>query len=131
MDKKTDKILVDRSRQMRKNPTEEENKLWHILLKHIKPRFTRQRIFGNYIVYFFCPKLKLIIEVDGEQHYLEENKEYEKKRTLVLENSGYKIIRFYNSDINYRIKDVEYTIIGACKERAKELNKTVNIEFTE
>ena len=129
MDKKIDKTLVDRSRQMKKNPTEEENKLWHILLKHIKPRFIRQRIFGNYIVDFFCPKLKIIIEVDGEQHYLEENKVYEEKRTAFLENNGYKIIRFYNSDINYQIKDVEHTIIGACKERAKELNKDINIEF--
>ena len=129
MDKKTDKVLVDRSRQMRKNPTEEENKLWHILLKHIKPRFIRQRIFGNYIVDFFCPKLKIIIEVDGEQHYLEENKVYEEKRTEFLKNNGYKIVRFYNSDINYHIKDVEHTIIGACKERAKELNKDIDIEF--
>ena len=82
MDKKTDKILVDRSRQMRKNPTEEENKLWYILLKHIKPRFTRQRIFGNYIVDFFCPKLKLIIEVDGEQHYLDKTNDFWKKDSL-------------------------------------------------
>ena len=129
MDKKTDKVLVDRSRQMRKNPTEEENKLWHILLKHIKPRFTRQRIFGNYIVDFFCPKLNLVVEVDGEQHYLEENKAYEEKRTAFLENSGYKIIRFYNSDINHHIKDVERTILCVCKERAKELDKDIDIEF--
>ena len=59
------KLLVDRARIMRKEPTPEENKMWHILLKKFKPRFFRQRIIGNYIVDFYCPKLKLIREIDG------------------------------------------------------------------
>ena len=61
--------IIDRTRKMRKEPTEEENKLWHILLKHVKPRFIRQKTIGYYIVDFYCPKLKLIIEIDGEQHF--------------------------------------------------------------
>ena len=65
--------LVKRARQMRKEPTPEENKMWHILLKNFKPRFFRQRIIGNYIVDFYCPSLKLIIEIDGAQHNLPEN----------------------------------------------------------
>ena len=60
------KVLVERAHKMRKEPTEEENKLWHILLKKIRPRFLRQRVIGNYIVDFCCPKLKLIIEVDDD-----------------------------------------------------------------
>ena len=128
---KPTQILVDRARLMRKNPTPEENKMWHILLKNLKPRFFRQRIIGDYIVDFYCPKLKLIIEIDGEQHYLPENQEYEQKRTEFLEKSGYKILRFYNSDINRKIKNVEYTLTGVCKERAKELNCDIEIVFTE
>ena len=128
---KPTQTLVDRARLMRKNPTPEENKMWHILLKNFKPRFFRQRIIGNYIVDFYCPKLKLIIEIDGEQHYLPENQEYEQKRTEFLEKSGYKILRFYNSDINRKIKNVEYTLTGVCKERAKELNCDIEIVFTD
>ena len=123
------KILVERAHKMRKEPTEEENKLWHILLKKIRPRFLRQRVIGNYIVDFCCPKLKLIIEVDGEQHYMPEGKNYEDKRTEFLEQSGYKTIRFYNSDINKLIRNAEQMIIYSCKERAEELGKDVVVEF--
>ena len=128
---KPTQTLVDRARLMRKNPTSEENKMWYILLKNFKPRFFRQRIIGNYIVDFYCPKLKLIIEIDGEQHYLPENQEYEQKRTEFLEKSGYKILRFYNSDINKEIRNVEYSLTGVCKERAKELNCDIEIVFTD
>ena len=121
--------LVDRAREMRKEPTEEENKLWHILLKNMSPRFTRQKIIGFYIVDFYCAKLKLIIEIDGEQHYIAEKQKYEERRTNYIENSGYKILRFYNSDINKDIKNVEYTIIGACKERAGQLGLEIDIKF--
>ena len=129
MGNKVDHILVDRARNMRKNPTEEENKMWHILLKHIKPRFTRQKIIGYYIVDFYCPKLKLIIEIDGEQHYMDETKDYEEKRNKFLESSGYKTLRFYNSDINKKIDDVEKTVLSVCEDRAKELGIFVEIEF--
>ena len=124
------KVLVERAHKMRKEPTEEENKIWHILLKKIRPRFLRQRVIGNYIVDFCCPKLKLIIEVDGEQHYMPENEKYENTRTSFLEHKGYKIIRFYNSDINKEIRNVEYSLTGVCKERAKELNCDIEIVFT-
>ena len=124
-------ILVDRARNMRKEPTEEENKLWHLYLKRIKPRFTRQKIIGSYIVDFYCPKLKLVIEIDGVQHYLEENIEYEKRREAYLQNKGYKLLRFYNSDINKELKNTETTIFYTCKERARELGVNVEVTFTE
>ena len=123
------KVLVDRAHQMRKEPTEEENKVWHILLKKISPRFLRQRIIGNYIVDFCCPKLKLIIEVDGSQHYIPENESYEKKRTEFLEQQGYKVLRYSNSDINKLIRNIEYSIIDICKERAEEIGKDIVVEF--
>ena len=126
-----EKLLVDRARIMRKEPTPEENKMWHILLKKFKPRFFRQRIIGNFIVDFYCPKLKLIIEIDGVQHYLPETQNYENKRTEFLENSGYKILRFTNHDINKKIRNVEYTLMGVCIERATELNIDTEIAFTE
>ena len=121
--------IINRSREMRKEPTEEENKLWHILLKHITPRFVRQKIIGFYIVDFYCPKLKLIVEIDGEQHFFEENAEYEKRREKFLNESGYKMLHFYNSDINKHIRDVEQTILYACRERADEMELNVEVQF--
>ena len=121
--------LVDRARNMRKEPTEEENKLWHLYLKKIRPRFTRQKIIGSYIVDFYCPKLKIVIEIDGVQHYLEENTDYEKRRETYLQNEGYKLLRFYNSDINKDLKNTETTIYYTCVERGKELG--VNVTFAE
>ena len=124
-------ILVDRARYMRKEPTEEENKLWHLYLNKIKPRFTRQKIIGSYIVDFYCPKLKLVIEIDGVQHYLEENIEYEKRREAFLQKEGYKLLRFYNSDINRNLKNTETTIYYTCIERARALGVGVEVAFTE
>ncbi len=124
-------ILVDRARDMRKDPTEEENKLWHLYLKKIRPRFTRQKIIGSYIVDFYCPKLKLIIEIDGVQHYFEESTEYEKRREEFLEKQGYKLLRFYNSDINKELYNTEATIYGSCIDRAKELGVDISVTFTE
>ena len=121
--------LVDRARNMRKEPTEEENKLWHLYLKKIRPRFTRQKIIGSYIVDFYCPKLKIVIEIDGVQHYLEENTDYEKRRETYLQNEGYKLLRFYNSDINKELKNTQTTIYYTCVERGKELG--VNVTFAE
>ena len=123
--------LVDRARSMRKEPTEEENKLWHLYLKKMQPRFTRQKIIGSYIVDFYCPKLKLIIEIDGVQHYLEENEMYEKRREEYLQGKGYKLLRFYNSDVNKNLSNTEETIYWSCAERAEELGLDVEVVLSD
>ena len=122
-------VLVDRAREIRKEQTPEEGKLWHLYLKKLEPRFTRQKIIGPYIVDFYCPKLKLVIEIDGEQHYLEENVAYEKRREDYFQKEGYKILRFYNSDINKKLKNTETTIYYSCIERAKELGIEIEIRL--
>ena len=117
------------AKNLRKNMTDEEKTLWYNYLNKIYPRFHRQKIIGNYIVDFFCPKLKLIIEIDGEQHFWKENEEYEKRREKFLNDSGYKLLHFYNSDINKHIRETEHTITNACRERAEELGLSVEVEF--
>ena len=77
------------ARNGRTNQTPEERKIWYDYLNKVKPRFHRQRVIGNYIVDFYSPKLKIIIEIDGYQHYYEENREYDKKRTEYLEGLGF------------------------------------------
>ena len=71
--------------KLRKNMTDEEKKVWYQILKGRVPRFHRQQIIGNYIVDFYCPELRLVIEVDGYQHFLPDNVEYDNIRTAYIE----------------------------------------------
>ena len=107
--------------KMRKNQTDEENKVWYQILKGRVPKFHRQRIIGNYIVDFYCPKLKLIIEIDGYQHFYEESREYDNKRTEYLEKLGYRVLRFENTEVNKDIEEVRYIINNVCEEKLKEI----------
>ena len=90
------KQLKGFAKVMRKNPTDEEEKIWYGLLRYIIPKFHRQKIIGNYIADFYCPKLKIIIEVDGSQHYEEKQLIYDAIRTEYLEEFGYEVIRIPN-----------------------------------
>ena len=75
--------------------------------------------------------MKLIIEIDGEQHFWKENEEYEIRREKFLNASGYKLLHFYNSDINKHIREAEHTIKNVCRERAEELGLSVEVEYKE
>jgi very-short-patch-repair endonuclease len=88
-----------RARELRNNMTAAENKLWIGCLRQFSVKVYRQKPIGNYIVDFYVPKLKLVIELDGETHI--ENKEikYDKNRTKELEKLGLKVARFWNYDI--------------------------------
>ena len=101
--------------KMRKNMTDEEKKVWYQILRGHEPKFHRQRIIGNYIVDFYCPKLKLIIEIDGYQHFYEESKEYDNKRTEYLENLGFYVLRFENTEVDKDIEEVRYIINNVCE----------------
>ena len=126
MDKKeplpVNQNLKGLARNNRTNQTPEERRMWYDYLNKVKPRFHRQRVIGNYIVDFYCPKLKIIIEIDGFQHFYEENREYDKKRTEYLESLGFVVKRFDNSEIKKRFPFVVYELRVFCEDRAKELN---------
>ncbi|MBQ6935477.1 MAG: DUF559 domain-containing protein [Clostridia bacterium] len=111
---------------MRKNPTDEEKKIWYGYLRYLKPNFHRQRIIGNYIVDFYCPKLNLVIEIDGWQHEVL-NKEYDDKRTEYIEGLGFSVLRIDNEDVNYDYNYAIFKIREACQEQAKKHK----IEFTD
>ena len=123
--------LVERATTMRKASTPEEGKLWHLYLKKLLPRFKRQVVIGPYIVDFYCSKLKLIIEIDGEQHFFEKNLVYEKRREDFLNKEGYMLLRFYNSDINQKLSDTKTMIYHSCIDRAKELGVDIPIVLKE
>lgn len=91
--------LVARAKELRKNMTLAEKKLWYSYLKNFKFRVLRQRPIDHFIVDFYCPSLKLVIEIDGDTHFTDEGKAYDKERTARLESYGLKVIRFTNSQV--------------------------------
>jgi very-short-patch-repair endonuclease len=90
------KSLKQFARELRHNLTEAETHLWlRLRKKQLKNcRFYRQRIICNYIVDFYCPDAKLVIEIDGGQHYLEPGMAKDAKRDLHLTDLGLKVLRF-------------------------------------
>ena len=104
--KRTTPKGYERARQLRKELTPTEQKLWAYLRgkKLNGVSFRRQHAIGNYIVDFCAIKQKLIIELDGSQHL--EQEKYDRERTAYLESQGYKVIRFWNNDVMNNISDV-------------------------
>ena len=100
------KNLISRAKELRKNATPEENKLWYQFLSKSSIRFQKQKVIDNYIADFYCHEAKLIIEIDGSQHYSEAGQDYDKIRTEVLEAHGLNVIRFSNSEIKKCFKEV-------------------------
>ena len=115
----TNESLKKYAVEMRKNQTDEEKKVWYQILKGRTPKFHRQRIIGNYIVDFYCPQLRLAIEIDGYQHFYEENTEYDNKRTEYIESQDIYIVRFENTEVNKDIEYVRFIIDNACDARIK------------
>jgi very-short-patch-repair endonuclease len=89
------------SRQLRSNMTDAEKLLWtRLRAKQLKSRqFYRQRIIGNYIVDFYCPKANLIVELDGGQHYTEEGIMKDSNRDNYMREQGFTILRFSDRDV--------------------------------
>ena len=100
--------LKQNARYLRKNMTPQERKLWNILRNRQFHgyRFLRQYIIDEYIVDFICCEKNLIIEIDGGQHNEDKNIIYDIKRTKFLEEKGYKIVRFWNNEVDDNIDGV-------------------------
>ena len=90
--------------------TTEEKILWYDLLQKYPKKIYRQKAIGPYIVDFYCNEAKLVIEIDGEQHYWENNVEYDKKRSDFFSEIGIEVLRFDNEDITKNFDWVHYTI---------------------
>ena len=115
--KRTTPKGYERARQLRKELTPAEQKLWAYLRgnKLHGVSFRRQHAIGNYIVDFCSIKAKLIIELDGSQHL--EQEEYDEERTRYLESLGYTVIRFWNNDVMNNIDGVILAIKNALEKQ--------------
>ena len=100
------KKLVSNARALRNNMTDEENHLWYDFLRTYPVRFQRQKTIGGFIVDFYCHYAKLVIELDGSQHYTDDGKAYDAERTSILEKYGLSIMRFSNNDIDNKFQAV-------------------------
>ncbi len=92
--------MLGRARELRREMTPQERKLWYLFLRTYPLKFYKQRIIDSYIVDFYCAAAKLVIEVDGSQHYTDEGMEKDECRSAVLRRYGLSALRFSNREIN-------------------------------
>ena len=109
--------LKSLSQQLRKNQTKEENLLWHNFLKKYPMRFRRQYVIGNYIVDFYCHQAKLVVELDGSQHYDPTQEEQDRQRTAYLVSQGLQVLRFTNLEVTRQFAAVCQAIDDTAKNR--------------
>ncbi len=91
--------------------TKEERKLWYTFLRFLPVKFIRQRVIGNYIADFYCPSKKLILELDGSQHYEEAQARYDAERTEFFHEHGITVMRISNYEIAKDYEGVKKAIL--------------------
>ena len=111
--------LTSRSQELRKNMTKEERRLWYEYLRNYPVRFRRQVTCGTYILDFYCAAAKLAVELDGSQHYEENQQAYDEKRRIFFESMGIHILRFPNTDVMQNLSGVCQMIDRIVNERMK------------
>lgn len=109
------KALISVARKLRKEMTPQERKLWHLFLKTRPEHFRRQQIIGGYIADFYCERYRIVIELDGSQHYENAGQNYDKKRDEYMQSQGLTVLRYSNADINLRFRSVCEEIINHLK----------------
>ncbi|MDY4919801.1 MAG: endonuclease domain-containing protein [Phascolarctobacterium sp.] len=115
---------VTKASKLRNNMTRQEKHLWYDYLRDNKVKVYRQRVIGKYIVDFYCSAAKLVIEVDGGQHFDEEIRSYDQLRTEILKSKGLKVIRIPNNEIDKNFHNV-------CEYIEREINLRVkNAQLT-
>ena len=109
------------ARTLRGNMTETERKLWFQFLRTYPVKWYRQRPVDDYIVDFYCSKAKIVIELDGSQHYLPDGIESDKTRTERLRQYGLEVLRFSNLDVQTNFYGVCTVIDEIVKKRMEML----------
>jgi len=112
--------LIAQAKQLRKKATPQENQLWYRFLRGYPVRFQRQKVINSFIVDFYCHAAKLVIEIDGSQHYEPQGLAYDKERTAVLSQYGLEVLRFSNADISSHFRAVCDQIHAITQERIKK-----------
>ena len=112
--------LIPFAKELRKNMTPQERRLWYCFLKDYPIRFQRQKAIKSFIADFYCHKAKLVIEIDGSQHYTDDGMAKDAERTALLEEYNLDVIRFSNRDIDRNFE-------GVCYEIDKKISEKMNL----
>ena len=123
MSKRDNPNLKGLSTALRKNQTKEEKHLWYDFLRQYPVRFNRQKVLGPYIVDFYCASAKLVIELDGSQHYSEKGSDEDQIRDRYLNRLGIKVVRYSNLEINREFEAVCMDIVEHVKKRSSSPSK--------
>ena len=106
MQYKHNKQLVPFAKKLRKEMTKEERHLWYDFLRTYPLRFSRQKVLGKYITDFYSSEAKVVIELDGSQHYEDKNREEDAERTAFLEGYGLTVLRIPNNEVTGNFRGV-------------------------
>ena len=101
-----DNTKLETARKLRREMTPQERKLWYLFLQRYPVKIYKQRIIERFIVDFYCASAKLVIEIDGSQHYEAQGMAYDAERTAILESYGLKVIRYSNREIDREFRAV-------------------------
>ena len=116
MQRKHNKQIVPLAKELRKEMTKEERRLWYDFLRNYSVRFSRQKVLGKYIVDFYSAEAKLVIELDGSQHHEDDKIVKDAERTAFLESYGLTVLRIPNNEVNRNFQEVCQYIDMAVKQ---------------
>ena len=94
------------SRTLRRDATPAERKLWFEFLRYLPEKFTRQKPLGSYIADFYCSRLRLVIEIDGDSHFTAMGEARDAERTAALAVLSVRVIRFTNLEVREQFESV-------------------------
>ena len=101
-----DNSQLENARRLRREMTPHERKLWYLFLRKYPVKIYKQRIIGRFIVDFYCASAKLVIELDGSQHYEPQGMAYDSERSAFLTALGLEVLRFSNRDVDRNFRGV-------------------------
>ena len=106
MDRKHNRAIVPLAKQLRRGMTKQERHLWYDFLRGYPVRFSRQKVLGKYIADFYCAQAKLVVELDGSQHFEEIQIEKDTERTKYLEAFDLTVVRIPNNQVDRNFRGV-------------------------
>ena len=112
--------LTANAKKLRREMTKEEKHLWYDYLRHYPVRFLRQKVIDLYIADFYCHEARIVIELDGSQHYTAHGLSQDEVRTKLMENRGLLVLRIPNKDVDTHFKEVCAYIDSMVKQRLQE-----------
>ncbi len=111
--------MLDVARRLRREMTPQEQRLWYVFLRKYPVKFYKQRIIESFIVDFYCADARLVIELDGSQHYEDKGIKYDAERTKFLEQNGLTVVRIPNNEINRNFDGVCEYLDSVLKSRCR------------